>query len=196
MNAEESLRQISLFSQMKQDDLERIVTLTREHVFQIGDVIIREGERDNRLFIIVEGEVEVVKDLGGRSERSLKRFGPNSYFGEMALIDDLLRSASVVARDETRVLSLDRWNLHKEIENYPSLAIELLQVLSKRLRALEKTMIRTLGGFIPICASCKRIRDDDGKWVSIEEYISDRSGVEFTHGICPECSEKLYPGYG
>jgi CRP-like cAMP-binding protein len=114
----------------------------------------------------------------------------------MALIDDLLRSASVVARAETRVLSLDRWNLHKEIETYPSLAIELLQVLSKRLRALEKTMIRTLGGFIPICANCKRIRDDNGSWVSIEEYISDRSGVEFTHGICPECSEKLYPGYG
>ena len=55
--------------------------------------------------------------------------------------------------------------------------------------------IRTLQGILPICASCKRIRDDKGSWTQIESYISKHSEAEFTHSICPECAEKLYPEY-
>ena len=55
--------------------------------------------------------------------------------------------------------------------------------------------VKTLKGFIPICASCKRVRDDAGFWEQIEVYIRDRSEAEFSHGICPECMEKLYPEY-
>ncbi len=53
--------------------------------------------------------------------------------------------------------------------------------------------IKTLSGFIPICASCKKIRDDKGYWEQIETYIMERSDAEFSHGLCPECSKKLYP---
>ncbi len=53
--------------------------------------------------------------------------------------------------------------------------------------------IRTLSGLIPICASCKKIRDDKGYWNQIELYISDRSDAQFSHGICPECARKLHP---
>ena len=53
--------------------------------------------------------------------------------------------------------------------------------------------IRRLRGVLPICASCKKIRDDKGYWNQIEIYIRDHSEVEFSHGICPECSKKLYP---
>jgi len=52
---------------------------------------------------------------------------------------------------------------------------------------------KTLKGFLPICASCKKIRDDKGYWNQIESYIRDHSEAEFSHGICPECIEKLYP---
>lgn len=62
------------------------------------------------------------------------------------------------------------------------------QILTK---ALEE--IKTLKGIIPICASCKSIRDGKGYWNQLEKYISDRTEVMFTHGICPECSERLYP---
>lgn len=54
--------------------------------------------------------------------------------------------------------------------------------------------VRTLSGLLPICASCKNIRDDDGYWTQIEAYISKYSGVAFTHGLCPDCARKLYPG--
>jgi hypothetical protein len=55
--------------------------------------------------------------------------------------------------------------------------------------------VKTLSGLLPICANCKKIRDDKGYWKQIEAYISEHSEAEFTHGICPECAKKLYPGY-
>lgn len=60
---------------------------------------------------------------------------------------------------------------------------------------LEKTLskVKLLTGFLPICASCKKIRDDKGYWNQIESYIRDHSEAEFSHGICPECANKLYP---
>ncbi len=62
---------------------------------------------------------------------------------------------------------------------------------------LKKSLakVRKLSGLLPICASCKKIRDDKGYWNQIEAYIRDHSEAEFSHGICPECSEKLYPEY-
>jgi PAS domain S-box-containing protein len=54
--------------------------------------------------------------------------------------------------------------------------------------------IHTLKGLLPICAGCKRIRDDNGSWAEVETYIQNRSTAHFSHGICPDCAVKLYPG--
>jgi hypothetical protein len=53
--------------------------------------------------------------------------------------------------------------------------------------------IKKLRGLLPICSSCKKIRDDHGYWQQIEEYIRQHSGAKFTHGLCPACANKLYP---
>lgn len=55
--------------------------------------------------------------------------------------------------------------------------------------------VKTLSGLLPICASCKKIRDDQGYWHQIEVYIRDHSEADFSHGICPDCARKLYPDY-
>jgi len=55
--------------------------------------------------------------------------------------------------------------------------------------------VKALKGMIPICYSCKKIRDDKGYWERIEEYISKHSDAQFSHGICPDCLKKLYPEY-
>ncbi len=55
--------------------------------------------------------------------------------------------------------------------------------------------IKTLQGMLPICSSCKKIRDDKGYWNQIESYIRQHSEAEFTHSICPECAKKLYPEF-
>jgi len=55
--------------------------------------------------------------------------------------------------------------------------------------------VKTLSGMLPICASCKKIRDDSGYWNQMETYIHDHSGADFSHSVCPDCMEKLYPEY-
>ena len=74
----------------------------------------------------------------------------------------------------------------KAEEEREALVAELRDALSK---------VKTLSGLLPICASCKRIRDDRGRWEPMEVYIRDRSEADFSHGICPECARKLYPDY-
>lgn len=68
---------------------------------------------------------------------------------------------------------------------------ELAQA-NKKLQEATET-IKVLNGLLPICAKCKKIRDKDGKWHNIESYISRNSEAEFTHGLCPDCIEELYP---
>ena len=67
----------------------------------------------------------------------------------------------------------------------------------KLIRELQAALseVKTLSGLLPICASCKKIRDDKGYWSQIEEYIRKHSDAEFTHGLCPGCAEKLYPEF-
>jgi PAS domain S-box-containing protein len=62
---------------------------------------------------------------------------------------------------------------------------------------LEKALsdVKKLSGLLPVCASCKNIRNDKGYWEQMEKYIKEHSEAEFSHGICPECAKKLYPGY-
>ena len=55
--------------------------------------------------------------------------------------------------------------------------------------------VKTLSGLLPICSSCKMIRDDQGYWTQVETYVSAHTGVDFSHGLCPECLKKLYPEY-
>lgn len=71
--------------------------------------------------------------------------------------------------------------------------IKLYLTLKELQNALNE--IKTLSGLIPICASCKKVRDDKGYWNQVEDYIEDRSSAQFSHGICPDCVEKLYPMY-
>jgi PAS domain S-box-containing protein len=70
-------------------------------------------------------------------------------------------------------------------------AQELQEMLIKELQDAN-AKVKILGGLLPICASCKKIRDDKGYWTQIEAYIRDHSEAEFSHSICPDCAEKLY----
>ena len=70
----------------------------------------------------------------------------------------------------------------------------LTENLERQKRELEEalTKVKELEGIIPICSFCKKIRDDQGYWRKVEEYISTHSKARFSHGVCPECAEKYY----
>ncbi len=63
------------------------------------------------------------------------------------------------------------------------------------LRKAQEAEMRRLRGLLPICANCKRIRDDQGYWQEVEVYVRDHSEADFSHGICPQCARQLYPQY-
>jgi PAS domain S-box-containing protein len=69
------------------------------------------------------------------------------------------------------------------------------EALEEERRRLQQALdeVRTLRGIVPICANCKNIRDDKGYWNQVEKYVSDHTEAKFSHGICPDCAEKLYP---
>jgi PAS domain S-box-containing protein len=94
------------------------------------------------------------------------------------IIDGKVAGLIGVARDITRRVSLET--------EQKKLITELQDALAS---------IRTLRGMLPICSSCKKIRDDKGYWNQIEAYVSEHSEAEFSHGLCPECAQKLYPEF-
>lgn len=73
--------------------------------------------------------------------------------------------------------------------------LELQAALAGKVRELHKALdeVRTLRGIVPICAHCKRIRDDKGFWQQVEQYVAAHSEAQFTHGFCPECVKTFYP---
>ncbi len=79
----------------------------------------------------------------------------------------------------------------KNITKRKQAEIALQEEHDKLTQALKE--IKVLSGFLPICASCKKIRDDKGYWNQIEEYIEQRTDTQFSHSICPDCSKKMYP---
>jgi hypothetical protein len=84
-------------------------------------------------------------------------------------------------------IALNKTQPSTESVNLPQHAKEIIEYLRKE--------IHTLRGIIPICSSCKKVRDDNGYWQQVEAYVRDRSEAEFSHSIYPECLEKLYPEF-
>lgn len=100
-------------------------------------------------------------------------------------------------RRRLRLRKLDIQKAHEEIkhemENRKLAEIEQDKLIVELKDALYT--VKTLRGFLPICASCKKIRDDAGYWNQIESYIQTHSEAQFSHSICPDCAKKLYPNF-
>ena len=96
----------------------------------------------------------------------------------------------VKIRERTQDLMVLNRQLTKEIAD----RIQVEEANTALIAQLQETLsqVKTLQGFLPICASCKRIRDDKGYWNQIENYLREHTDTEFSHGICPDCAEKLY----
>jgi len=106
-------------------------------VYVNGAVIVREGEPGNCMYVVQAGKVEVVREEGGR-ERQLGVISEGSFFGEMALFETEMRSATVRALGDARVLMIDKRALLRRIKEDPLLALNLLKTLSARLREARR----------------------------------------------------------
>ena len=106
-------------------------------LYNDGEVIIKQGDSGNCMYVIQSGEVEVIRDNNGKEVRlAIRKEG--DFFGEMALFSKELRSATIRALGDTRILTVDRKNLLKSIQKDPSLAFRIIETLSKRVRDLSE----------------------------------------------------------
>ena len=106
-----------------------------------GDVIVREGQPGDRMFCVHSGRVQVVKQAEGEPAVQLAEFGPGDYFGEMSLVESVVRSASVVAKEPTRVFTLKAMDFYKlyrtQPDQYGIVLLNIARDLARRLRQLD-----------------------------------------------------------
>jgi CheY-like chemotaxis protein len=114
-------------------------------------------------------------DLVGQASEA----GAGAYLIKPPKAPEVERAITIAMARFADMLELRRLNAELETRNQ-----ELQEALIK---------VKTLSGLLPICASCKKIRDDQGYWQQVEVYIREHSDAEFSHGLCPDCARKLYP---
>jgi hypothetical protein len=132
-----ALKRVGLFSHLSLEQLEAVNQVTQEAEYLAGEIILREGEPGEKLYLLLEGEVEIVKDHGTPHQRTLAEMSAVSYFGEMAILDSALRSATCVARSQARLLTLDGASLKALILQMPEISFAIFPTLTTRVRAAE-----------------------------------------------------------
>lgn len=121
---------------------------------------------------------------------------PNIRFyagAPMMTFDGYALGTVCVIDNKPRSITSDQRNALAALSRQASVLIEMRRTMKELHDAVNA--IKLLGGIVPICASCKRIRDDHQEWVVLERYIQDRSDAQFSHGMCPDCTQKMYPDF-
>ena len=113
-------------------------------MYQDGEVIVRQGEVGDCMFVIQEGQVEIVAGKGDQELR-LNVLDAGDFFGEMAIVEREVRAATVRAMGATRILTIDKKNFLRRIHEDPSLAYNLVQTMSRRIRELDAEVTRLRG---------------------------------------------------
>lgn len=123
------LSAVPLFSDLSNTDLERIMSTAKETYHNAGDSIVTEGRGGVGFHLIIDGEANVIR--GGRT---VAKLAPGEFFGEMALVDDAPRSASVVAESDLTTIVISKWEFRPLVKSHPELAWKLIEHLVARVR--------------------------------------------------------------
>jgi CRP/FNR family cyclic AMP-dependent transcriptional regulator len=132
--------QSELFPELTPSDLRLIAEHGVLATFPKNTVLIEEGERSSFFYIIESGRVKVYVSSEGKKEIILNTQGPGEYFGELAIIDDTVRSASVMTLEESKIWMVAKQRFLECLESHPSLAAEIVRTLTRRVRALTHSV--------------------------------------------------------
>jgi len=154
MKIEEMLEKIILFKGLTSDQISQLMKVTKSEDFRAGEIIFKEGEKGDKLYIILSGSVRISKQIPGSGEEALAVLKPGDFFGEMSLIDDVERSADAIANERSTLLSIDRNSFESLLFLNKELAYTILwnfvRTLSKRLRDTNeklRALLAMKGGF-------------------------------------------------
>jgi CRP-like cAMP-binding protein len=131
------LRGIDIFESLSVSELAATVSVVEEIDCTPGEIIIQEGTVGDTMYLVVKGEVSVIKDLGEINEIEIDRIKAGDYFGEMALFEDAVRSVSIRIEEPSRFMVLNKQEFKELVREYPQIALEICKVLSGRIRNLH-----------------------------------------------------------
>jgi CRP/FNR family cyclic AMP-dependent transcriptional regulator len=135
---EDTLKHVNLFSSLDKKDLLALAKSCQERKYSAGSTLFSQGDTGVGLYVLTSGTVRITQAKNpDRAEDVLGTEGPGGVLGEMALLDDLPRSATVTAVDDVTALLLPVWEFRTVVQSNPDIALKLLSVLSRRLRRAE-----------------------------------------------------------
>ncbi len=135
---EDILARVGLFSTLSKKELQTVAKSAQERSYGAGKAIFSQGDTGTGLYVIKNGKVRITQGQSpDRAEMELNILGPGDVMGEMALLDDLPRSATATAIDDVTALVLPVWEFRSTLHSNPEIATKLLAVLSRRLRKAE-----------------------------------------------------------
>ncbi len=162
---------------LNEQETPRDVAFCAHAILQTEPLIVRDALKDSRF----ANSALVTRSPHIRFYAGFPLASPEGFaLGTLCAIDRKPRQLSAQQKQAMQSLSRQVMAL-----------LELRRVSTRLVAALAK--VKTLHGLLPICAWCKRIRDDQGYWSQVEAYVHAHTGADFTHGICPECFEKMRP---
>ncbi len=139
------LQGLEPFSGINPGELEKISSLMQRQLFAPGEVLIKEGAVANQFFVMIKGRLEVVKSIEGDDQEVLNIIDQSGeLFGEMALVEDKVRSAGIVAKEESEVLVVQKEGFLELVNHFPQFTLEVARSISQYLRKTDSTLIRTL----------------------------------------------------
>jgi CRP-like cAMP-binding protein len=141
---ETMLASIPMFHHLGARQRARLAQFFCRRTYQPGAVIVRQGDTSMSFYLVLSGKVRVVRQSAGDTVDIVEE-GPGSFFGEMGVIDDLPRAATVMALTETECGLLAKWDFQRELAADPGIALSLISVLNARIRNLEDRLTRTGG---------------------------------------------------
>lgn len=140
----EALGRIDMFRGLAPAGLERVASIATEESHPLGHILFREGDVGDRLYLVSEGKVRISRQVAGMGEEALAVLGPGAAFGEMALIDEVPRSADAIIHERAKLVVLSKDAMQDLLFLHKDLAYEILwnivRILSSRLRETNDKM--------------------------------------------------------
>jgi CRP/FNR family transcriptional regulator, cyclic AMP receptor protein len=131
------LRTVPLFKSFRPSDLQRLARMASVRSYKEGKLIVRQDDTAVTFYCVLSGGVRIEREGSAEGPVLLAEFGPGGFFGEMSLVDDAPRSASVTATAPTVCALISRWDFQRELKARPDVALALLRTLSQRVRELD-----------------------------------------------------------
>ncbi len=169
MSSSEFLSYVPIFSDLPEETIKLIEKIGTKKMYKKNDVVLMEEEAGTALFVIINGKVKVARSSGDGREVILTILSESDFFGEMAILDGLTRSATVTATEDSELFLIQRNDFLNLLREFPEISISLLQELTKRLRSAD-AKIKALS-----------LKDAEGKVATVILQLADDIG-KIKHG--------------